>query len=56
MGYSFAAGTVDGPGAFNFEQGLYQLYSFAVCIYSGALNGTIDKCPDYQGVLISEVS
>lgn len=21
MGYSFAAGTTDGPGAFNFEQG-----------------------------------
>ena len=22
MGYSFAAGTTDGPGAFNFEQGI----------------------------------
>lgn len=25
MGYSFAAGTTDGPGAFNFKQGEAQL-------------------------------
>ena len=24
--------------------------------YLHCLNGTMDKCPDYQGVLISEVS
>lgn len=28
MGYSFAAGTTDGPGAFNFEQGYLLFYTF----------------------------
>lgn len=38
MGYAFAAGTTDGPGAFNFEQGLHSL-SFTACGLDSCLKG-----------------
>jgi len=39
MGYSFAAGTIDGPGAFDFTQGTSTVYFswFVSCIYCTGL-------------------
>lgn len=49
MGYSFGAGTIDGPGGFDFKQGKEEDFLIASCIVLRA------KCWD-KGFVMSEHS
>ena len=62
MGYSFAAGTIDGPGAFNFEQGGAILSDTRVpadravshfCTHSSATYTTLNLLPSHFSTLPS---